>query len=224
MKNTSLLRRVLSVVLTVALLCTLLVPAASAAKNNDNVEELKLTPVDPGTLENQKLGETEADSSIEQEAHALTDVVRVSIVLEKPSTLDAGFSTEGIANNAAAVAYREGLRADQAALTAKIEKAIGNKLDVQWNLTLAANNISANVLYGQINAIKAVPGVKDVFLENRYEPEAAVDEDEPNNGSASYMTGANIAWANGYTGAGSKVAVIDTGADIDHQSFSGEGL
>ncbi len=224
MKNTSLLRRVLSVVLTVALLFTLLVPAASAVKSNDNVEELKLTPVDPGTLENQKLGETEADSSIEQEAHALTDVVRVSIVLEKASTLDAGFSTEGIANNAAAVAYREGLRADQAALTAKIEKAIGNKLDVQWNLTLAANNISANVLYGQINAIKAVPGVKDVFLENRYEPEAAVDEDEPNNGSASYMTGANIAWANGYTGAGSKVAVIDTGADIDHQSFSGEGL
>ena len=224
MKNTSLLRRVLSVVLTVALLFTLLVPAVSAEKGNDKtVEELKLEPIDPGTLESQKTAPSE-DASIEQEAHALTDVVRVSIVLEKPSTLDAGFSTEGIANNAAAVAYREGLRADQAALTANIEKAIGNTLDVRWNLTLAANNISANVLYGQIDAIKAVPGVKDVFLENRYEPEAAVNEDEPDNGAASYMIGSNIAWANGYTGAGSKVAVIDTGADIDHQSFSGEGL
>ena len=226
MKNTSLLRRVLSVVLTVALLCTLLVPAASAVKGEaKTVEELTLTPIDPGTLESQKLGQTETDSSIAQEAHAMTDVVRVSIELSKPGTLAAGFEANGIADNAAAKAYREGLRADQAAMTAKIEKAIGSKLDVQWNLTLAANFISANVLYGQIDAIKAIPGVKNVILENRYEPQKGETEtDEPNNGSASYMIGSNITWANGYTGAGSKVAVIDTGADSEHQSFSGEGL
>ena len=56
-------------------------------------------------------------------------------------------------------------------MTAKIEKAIGGKLDVKWNLTLAANIISANVLYGQIDTIKGIDGVKDVFLENRYEPQ-----------------------------------------------------
>ena len=226
MKNTSLLRRVLSVVLTVCMLATLLVPAVSAEQGKGkNVEELSLTPIDPGTLESQKLGKTEADASIEQEAFALTDVVRVSIELDKPGTLAAGYKADGIANNASAKAYREGLRADQEAMTAKIEQAIGGKLDVQWNLTLAANYISANVLYGQIETIKAIPGVKDVFLENRYEPQVAqVGGDEPENGSASYMIGSNLAWAAGYTGAGSKVAIIDTGADSEHQSFSGEGL
>ena len=226
MKNTSLLRRVLSVVLAVALLCTLLVPAVSAEKGAEKtVEELTLTPIDPGTLESQKLGKTEEGSSIEQEAFALTDVVRVSIELDKPGTLAAGFSADGIADNAEAKAYREGLRADQKAMTAKIEQAIGGKLDVKWNLTLAANFISANVLYGQIETIKAIPGVKTVFLENRYEPQKGETEtDEPNNGSASYMIGSNLAWAAGYTGAGSKVAIIDTGADSEHQSFSGEGL
>ena len=225
MKNTSMFRRVLSVVLSVAMLFSLLVPAVSAEQSKaQTVEELTLEPMDPGALDSHKLGETKSDESIAKEDHALTDVVRVSIVLEKASTLDAGFKAENIANNAAAKAYRQSLRADQNAVTAKIEKAIGGKLDVKWNLTLAANNISANVLYGQIDTIKAVEGVKDVFLENRYEPQTDESVDEPNNGAASYMIGSNITWANGYTGAGSKVAVIDTGIDSEHQSFSGEAL
>ena len=37
------------------------------------------------------------------------------------------------------------------------------------------------------------------------------------------MTGTTAAWAAGYTGAGSRIAIIDTGTDTDHQSFSEEG-
>ena len=35
------------------------------------------------------------------------------------------------------------------------------------------------------------------------------------------MIGSSVAWADGYTGAGSKVAIIDTGADTDHPSLNG---
>ena len=227
MKNTSLFRRILSVALVVAMVCSLLVPSISAEtpKAAATTEELELIPMDPGALESQKLAEGDAnDDSATKAGFESADVVRVSIVLDKASTLEAGFNTKGIADNAAAKAYRQGLRADQAAMTAKIEKALNSKLEVKWNLTLAANIISANVQYGQIDAIKAIDGVKDVFLENRYEPEREADADEPDNGSASYMIGSNLVWADGYTGAGSKVAVIDTGADSLHQSFSGEGL
>ncbi|MBR7009806.1 MAG: choice-of-anchor J domain-containing protein [Oscillospiraceae bacterium] len=226
MKNTSLFRRVLSVVLVVAMVLSVMVPWASAEQTKTagkNVKELTLTPTELGKQGSATKDVSGRDSE-QDTGFAPLDVVRVSIVLEKPSTLDAGFSTEKIAQNAAALAYRESLRNDQKAMTAKIEKAIGGKLDVKWNLTLAANNISANVLYSQIETIKGIDGVKDVFLENRYEPQVGDKADEPNNGSASYMIGSNITWANGYTGAGSKVAVIDTGADIDHLSFSGEGL
>lgn len=229
MKNTSLFRRFLSVVLVLAMIGSLLVPAASAETpktvDEPTTRELELIPTDASALESHKLGEAEAnDNSAPMEDHALSDVVRVSIVLDKASTLDAGFSTENITKNAEAMAYREGLRADQAAMTATIEKTIGSKLDVQWNMTLAANIISANVTYGKLDAIRAIEGVKEVFVENRYEPQTEVDADDPNNGSASYMIGSNITWANGYTGAGSKVAIIDTGADTLHLSFSGEGL
>ena len=54
---------------------------------------------------------------------------------------------------------------------------MGTELDVVWNLTLAANIISANVQYGQIEDIKAVSGVRDVVLEALYEP-CEVDEGE----------------------------------------------
>ena len=50
-------------------------------------------------------------------------------------------------------------------------KSIGGKLDVVWNLTLAANIISANVKFGQIAAIEAVKGVKEVLIETCYEPD-----------------------------------------------------
>ena len=228
MKNAPLYRRILSVALVIAMIASFLVPLASAetvkADTANKVEELTLTPIDPGTLKSQKTHFVSEDTSVNKEEHALTDVVRVSIALDKAATLDAGFKTENIANNAAARAYRDGLRADQAAVIAKIEKATGSKLDVKWNLTLAANIISANVQYGQIDTIKGIDGVSAVFLEVRYEPQVTEKGDEPNNGAASYMIGSNLTWAAGYTGAGSKVAVIDTGIDTEHLSFDGEAL
>ena len=171
MKNAPLYSRILSVALVIAMIASFMIPAASAKdapSENQTQVELGLEPMDPGTLETQKLNPVSEDTSVKQEDHALTDVVRVSIVLNKASTLDAGFKAEGIANNASAKAYREGLLAEQKAMTAAIEKKLGSKLDVKWNMTLAANFISANVLYGQIDTIKAIPGVKDVVLENRY--------------------------------------------------------
>ena len=228
MKNTSLFRRLLSVVLVLAMVGSMMVPAATAetTRSSATTQELELISIDAGTLESHKLGKTEApDASQKDVEYAATDVVRVSIVLDKASTMDTGFQLKGIAANAEAKSYREGLRADQTAMTAKIEKAIRGKLDVQWNLTLVANIISANVQYGQIETIKALDGVKDVFLEAYYEAMREEENaDQPMNGSATGMTGSDIAWADGYTGAGSRLAILDTGVDIMHQSFDADAL
>ena len=48
----------------------------------------------------------------EAPAYADADVVRVSIILQKESTLEAGYSTQGIGENATAMAYRDGLKAE----------------------------------------------------------------------------------------------------------------
>lgn len=129
---------------------------------------------------------------------------------------------EDIAHNNAAMSYRAGLVKEQSGVQAKIEKATGEKLDVVWNLTLAANIISANVAYGQIPALEKIPGVAEVVIETRYEPDVAETDlpVDPNMGTSCEMIGSPIAWTAGYTGAGSRVAIIDTGTDTDHQSFN----
>ena len=146
-----------------------------------------------------------------------TDTVRVSIVLEDAPTAGAGFTTKGIALDEKAVAYDQALSRTQKAMeqTISAQALGGKKLDVVWNLTLVANIISANVPYGSLDAIRAVPGVRDVRLERKYSPETV----EPQTYNSGTMTGAASVWQSGYTGAGSRVAIVDTGTDTDHQSF-----
>ena len=187
--------------------------------------ELEMEDLDPATLHVPKLGEVE---DVEEEAEEITfspnDIVRVSIFLDKPATLDAGYAMEGVATNSAAVSYRESLRRQQSQVTAAIEKATGTELDVKWNMTLAVNAISANVRYKDIVKIGVIDGVKKVILENRYE---APDDEvaEPNTANTSEnMVGAVDAWTDGYTGFKSRIAIIDTGIDTSHKSFDADAF
>ena len=215
MTNSRTLRRLLCLLLTLAMVLSLAAPAVFAEDK-------------PGETA-QASGQIEpASSGTDIDEHALTDIVRVSIELEGKSTIDAGYPMDSIAENRAAISYRDSLRAQQEAMTALIEQAIGSTLDVRWNLTLTMNVISANVRYGDIAKIKTLSGVKNVFLENRYDPPVTVDSDEtadPNTANTStYMVGAAEAWAEGYTGAGSRIAIIDTGLDTTHQSMDADAF
>ena len=222
MERKHLSTRLLSYLLTFAMLLSFAVPVGAAGGGESKVS---FTQVDNSAVSASLLTET-VENATDEPSYAATDLVRVSILLEQPSTLEAGYSTIGIADNGAAMTYRADLGKAQAHVAAQVQKATGKKLDVVWNLTLAANLISANVEYGQIEAISQVPGVKQVVLETRYEPQEAVTDaaDKPNMAIATGMTGTNLAWQAGYTGAGSRVAVIDTGLDTDHQSVDPDAL
>ncbi len=213
-KNTCTARRILAVALSVVMLMGVAVIPVSAAGETRGT--FTVEKVENGTS-------AKVPAAPVKEEPDPTETVRVSIVLDGRSTLDAGYSTMNIAENTSAMSYRDGLRREQADTQSKIETQAlkGRELDVKWNLTLAANIISANVKYGEIEAIKAVEGVKDVVIETRYEPEVVTTggEYKPNMAIAGGMTDAQSAWLQGATGAGSKIAIIDTGLDLDHQSF-----
>ena len=172
------------------------------------------------------LGDKITDDGAEDEP-AADEKVRVSIILKDDATT-AKYPTENIAENRAASQYRASLAAKQDALAAEISREVlgGHDLDVVWNLTLAANLISANVAYGDVAAIEKIPGVQEVVLETRYEP-MVVDTNEkadPNTATSGIMTGTFTAYAEGYTGAGSRIAIVDTGTDLDHQSFDADAF
>ncbi len=208
--------RALSVLLVLSLLLGL-APAVYASGGGERTVTFEEASPDSVTA-NLALEERPAEESPKQEPDE-NDMVRVSVVLEKAPVLDKGYATMGLASNQSAQAYRESLIADQQAVTNRISTAIGSKLDVAWNLTLAGNIISANVRYGDIEKIEATRGVSEVVLETKYEPcETEEGAAQPNNGASTAMTGASTVWASGYTGAGSRVAIIDTGLDTDHQA------
>ncbi len=200
-----------------------LAPEEEAVEDNS---ELEMTEISPDKLNVPKLGleegEEDGEELIPMDEEDLNQVVRVSIFLEAPSTIGAGFSTEGIGTNSAAIAYREGLKTQQAEMTAQIESVIGHSLDVQWNMTLAVNAISAYVTLGDIVKIENIPGVKSVQRENLYLPMEDETADPNTANTSENMVGATAAWAAGYTGAGSRIAIIDTGIDTTHQSFAEE--
>ncbi len=215
MKKKQVFKRLLSGVLAAAVTVSAIVVPTSANEGT----KLNLTEVSSEGFLTRPTGDKL--NEVESNDYADTDVVRVSIFLDGASTINAGFDIDTIATNHKAIAYRDSLKDKQEAVEEKIEKATSEELDVVHNLTLAANVISANVKFGQIKDIEKISGVKTVVIENQYEAAKSVENlaDDPNMSTSTNQIGSNVVWAEGYTGAGSKVAVIDTGIDTTHKSF-----
>ena len=218
-------RSILSLLLIAAMLAGFAVPIQ--ATGTDPHLALELQPIGQESVSAESpmasMGKVETPQT-----PSGNEMVRVSIQLEQAPTIDAGFNIRNIAQNASAMGYRDSLQSAQNRLQAAIERQAlgGKKLDVVWNLTLAANMISANVPRSAIGRIAAMDGVKAVVEETRYQPDVVSigGEYRPHMAVSSQMTGASQAWLEGYTGAGSRIAVIDTGLDTDHQSFDPEAF
>lgn len=232
--------RILSLVLICALLLGIIPPCSAAAADwqderieitNGNLHdgnEITLdfrqtkgvSPLSGGSQE-------EADPGKEPgQIYDDTDVVRVSIVLGSESLLDAGFSTKELTSNSEALSYRASLKQEQARVAAAVERVLCEPLDIQWNLTIAASVISANVPFGKLEELRQLPGIQEILLETRYDPCVMQREEvaDPNMATSGDMIGTATAWAAGYTGSGMRIAIIDTGIDTDHQSFSAAAL
>ena len=220
--------RLLAMLLAVVMTLGLTTPSMLAAGTEANVAFKQVAnDVLPSSLRSDLTQEStiEQDEGSADAVYSVHDVVRASIILEDASTLET-FTDEAangtLAESRDAAAYRETLQRRQDEVIRQISSRVlgSQKLDVVWNLTLVANIISANVEYGQIAQIRQLPGVKDVILEQQYEPAVySADPAEPNMEISTGMTGTTTAWATGYTGAGMRIAIIDTGLDTDHQSF-----
>lgn len=87
------------------------------------------------------------------------------------------------------------------------------------------NGLSIEISPSQLGVLARIPGVSAIYpVEVVTLPEPA-DAINPDLFTALAMTGAdNVQSELGYTGAGIKVAVMDTGIDVDHPAFGGDGV
>ena len=212
------LKRVLSLLLVVCMVTGLLSGVSAMAEDQTaNYHEISTDGLTLATEDNAAADETET----EEAPYADTDVVRVFVVLEDKPVLQQGYATRGIAGNAAAMAASKALEAKQAALAAEISANVlsGETLNVHWNLTLAANAMSVDLPYGKMDEVEALKGVKSVMLVPQYSIDPR-EQADLNTISSGNMIGSYNAWLEGYTGAGSRIAIVDTGLDSDHPSFN----
>lgn len=169
-------KRLVCLILAIVLCLSAAVIPALAANDTKNVK-VKVQKVSNDTVPTELNPERQAAAEDTVQTQSAEGPVRVSIVVKGGSVLDK-YSTNGLTANYAAANYRQQVRASQNAVAREISADVlgGKKLDVVWNLTLAANIISANVESDQIDAIRALPDVEAVVVEQRYYPDRSAEK------------------------------------------------
>ena len=178
------------------------------------------------------LGDLTQNGQSLQAAEPLYDAeqtVRAIVILEEESLLEQGFSTASIsARTTQVVSSQQALLRQQETVTTAIaqvvrETAPDASLEVRYNYTIAANGMAVEVPYGALAQIQALDGVKAAFLAPQYEvPQDMTDRNvaQPYTHITAPTIGAVQAWDVGFSGQGMRIAIVDTGLDLDHPSFA----
>jgi subtilisin family serine protease len=116
------------------------------------------------------------------------------------------------------------LRAEKQAFRNAAAKA-GARFKERFAFDTLWNGLSITASRSDINKIRSLPGVSAVWPVAIIEAPPKGSEASPELFTAIAMTGADIAQSElGFTGEGIKVAVMDTGIDVDHPAFGGDGV
>ena len=104
----------------------------------------------------------------------------------------------------------------------KEAKAVGLKYTERFAYKRLFKGVAVRINSGDAAKLAGIGSVSSAYPARIYTlgPEQTAD---PDLATAIKMTGADLAQAAGYTGAGVKVAVMDTGIDVDHQDLGGDG-
>ncbi|MGM9641320.1 MAG: leucine-rich repeat protein [Faecousia sp.] len=213
-------RRLLSIFLVLILcLSPATVWAAPAYPQPDYVVELNLSDPVESLLRLQKDALTAA--------YEKDDWVTVIVELEEAPVL-AGAESPAVLQTAAGQAQTQSLLTAHQALQAKIlrlpqtaARSAGHGESTVREYTAIFNGFSMEICYGDVEALRQMAGVENVYLDNRYEAPAPVETGlAPMMAGSTEGIGSNLANEMGYDGDGMVVAILDSGLDTDHEAFS----
>lgn len=161
--------------------------------------------------------ETKRGSELVDTEYELEDEVTIIIELEKDSLLDAGYSVSEISeNHRAASSYARSQERQIETVTDRLEKTLEEGVDTLYEYKVAITGVAVSTQYKNLETIKEIEGVKDAWISPTY----YLTDVETNTANASTIIGSDVVWnTTGYTGEGMKVAIIDTGIYVNHNSF-----
>jgi subtilisin family serine protease len=116
-----------------------------------------------------------------------------------------------------------GVRAEKQAFRDSA-RAVGLKFKERYAYDTLFNGLSIAINKSQLSKVTRIAGVKAVYMVDTIPIPRTTESSSPELFTALAMTGADIAQNQlGLDGTGVKVAVMDTGLDIDHPDFGGNG-
>ncbi len=164
------------------------------------------------------------------EDEAVTLIVRLEdrAVLESEEARSCGavlFSQTDSAN-----AIEKNILTEQEKLQSRIKSEINDKAEIGYTYTTLFNGFSLDAKTSDIEKIKELPGVKDVYISHTYKMpstddiEASLMSAEEEEVVLSCCDEMNVGYMHehGYNGEGQVIAVIDDSLDYTHEMFAGE--
>ena len=215
------MRRFIALALCLCMLLTISNFASAATLYSS--ETLSFEQVSGLNKDFTQVGKNPSDLALEKLMVDENGMVEVFIIMEGKSVLETNISAE--ADNKT-LAQMTALKGKQDQIISKIETNVldGQKLDVTYNYAWLFNGVAATIPYSAMSEIAAMEGVKQVIVQPKYE---LFKQPENEKGTADMFTvsdggmiGREDTWTLGYTGEGMKIAIIDTGLDVDHQNFA----
>ena len=167
-----------------------------------------------GNLKNEALEELKRAA----ETFAPADVVAAFVVLEGNPTSAMYADINSVPKNTT-----DSMLETQRELLETIrEKVVAEStLTVRYQFTYLVNAFSIETDFENLAKIAELPGVRTVFIMPEYQALSTENDGiYVKTGSSSAMTGVPSVWQDcGYTGKGMRIAIVDTGLDLDHPAY-----
>lgn len=189
--------------------------ADSISNADSDIEENGVKATKKETTEKTRVkgSRTEKEELTPQENIKKSEKVQAILVLDEKSLLERGYDASELSKSFWAKTTQKRLLKKQERVAEQATDEVDD-VTVNYYYTIGLCGIGITTEYGNLEELEQLDGVSEVILSPLYETPKADDTNTIN--------GAAEAWENsGYTGKGSKVAVIDTGLDLTHQSFQG---
>lgn len=160
----------------------------------------------------------------EAQKYEATDKVTFIVELESAPLLET-YSAQEIANQTASVmSVQSKKEVSLNALKKDLVESFGDSENFKlgYTYTVATTGVSVTTEYGNKAEIEAMEGVKRVYVAPMFSlPQDQVSEINltPSTHNSSTMIGADTLNASGYTGIGTRIAILDTGILLTHPNF-----
>lgn len=224
------LRAWLALALTICLCTSLLSPVAAvqtpAAAETEEETAVQSADYTYGNSLRELIGQQFADQLQEYDPD---EIVSVIVQLDAPALMDEECQTMLLSDgDAIADVDAETLSMAQEAveeIQQEVKEQISQVADEasfenSENFTLLINAFTVEVPYSEVSQIRSLDGVKDVFINGSFSIPETTSGYEIYTDSSSNMIGMDEPGMEDLTGAGTVIAILDTGIEYSHEAFA----